>query len=198
MAVPLAPRPADAPPWNVAPETGDGLLPPISPIPFDASDGRHQSRLGVLALVVAAVAALAGGGVAVALALDARQHDVAAPTASEPAGTGSASSPTPESSTGPAAGAPTGLRLVDNGTSIVLTWQDPPVGQAQFVVAGGQGTDVRALRTTRETSFTLNGLNPRLDYCFTVAAVYDADRIAVSDLACTSRSASAAPGTPPT
>jgi hypothetical protein len=30
-------------------------------------------------------------------------------------------------------------------------------------------------------------LNPKLDYCFTIAAVYDTKRVELSDLACTKR-----------
>ncbi|MBN1173975.1 MAG: fibronectin type III domain-containing protein [Micromonosporaceae bacterium] len=95
-------------------------------------------------------------------------------------------------SAAPARTPPTDLQLKDNGTSITVTWRDPAAGQVPFIVAGGPGTDLRTQRTTRETTFTLNGLNPRLNYCFTVAAVYDVNHVAVSDLVCTRRSSPSA------
>lgn len=106
-------------------------------------------------------------------------------TTSEPDSV-SSPSPTPSSSVSP----PTNLALVDNGSSVTVTWTDPAGGTAQFIVAAGQGTDLSTQHTTWDTTFTLNGLNPKLDYCFTVAAVYDTDRVAVSDLACTKRTSS--------
>src|SRR5207247_2276889 len=38
-----------------------------------------------------------------------------------------------------------------------------------------------------QTSYTLNGLNPAVDYCFLVAAVYSADHPVPSNLVCTQR-----------
>ena len=58
-----------------------------------------------------------------------------------------------------------------------------------FIVAGGQQGALRQLQVLAAgaTTYTLNGLNPKLNYCFTVAAVYGTDSVALSDLACTQR-----------
>ena len=37
------------------------------------------------------------------------------------------------------------------------------------------------------TRSVLNGLNPRLDYCFTVVAVYSTDQLVPSEVVCTHR-----------
>jgi hypothetical protein len=37
------------------------------------------------------------------------------------------------------------------------------------------------------TKYTINGLNPGLDYCFTVAAVYGTQDVQLSELVCTKR-----------
>ena len=60
-----------------------------------------------------------------------------------------------------------------------------------FIVAGGRaGQSLSAMATVNagETSYTINGLSPRLDYCFTVLAVYSVDQYATSGQVCTARS----------
>jgi Interferon-alpha/beta receptor, fibronectin type III len=58
-----------------------------------------------------------------------------------------------------------------------------------FIVAGGRVGALRQLQTVSagSTTYTVNGLNPTVEYCFTVAAVYDTSRVELSDLACTKR-----------
>jgi hypothetical protein len=85
---------------------------------------------------------------------------------------------------------PTGLVLRDNGTAITLTWTDPSDGAVPFIIAGGRaGQNLGAMATVDpgETSHTIYGLNPKLDYCFTVLAVYSTDRYATSEQVCTNR-----------
>jgi hypothetical protein len=99
---------------------------------------------------------------------------------------------TPPTAPGPtlAGDPPTDLRLQDNGTAVTVTWTDPTAGTVPFIVAGGRaGQTLGAMATVNpgQTSFTINGLNPRLDYCFTVLAVYSTDRYATSGQVCTSR-----------
>lgn len=91
---------------------------------------------------------------------------------------------------------PTDLRLRDNGTTVTVTWTDPTAGTVPFIVAGGRaGQTLGAMATVNpgQTSFTINGLNPQLDYCFTVLAVYSTDRYATSGQVCTTRT-TASPG----
>jgi hypothetical protein len=139
-----------------------------------------QRRRHVVAIAIVAAIALLGGAAASVLAFMA-----AAPESDDgdkPPATATAGGEPP--------GAPTGLQLRDQATSITLTWTDPSQGTVSFIVAGGQdGAGIRPLHTLLPgaTTHTVHGLNPRLDYCFTVAAVYDTNRVAISDLACTRR-----------
>jgi hypothetical protein len=86
-------------------------------------------------------------------------------------------------------GGPTGVRLADHGTSIGLDWRDPTPGSAQFAVLGGPvGTQpvLQQLVGRGVTHLVLNGINPQLNYCFVVAAVY-AEAVARSPTVCTRR-----------
>jgi hypothetical protein len=88
---------------------------------------------------------------------------------------------------------PTDLRLDDRGDNITLTWTDPTGGTVPFIVsaARGAGQEMRTMGavTAGETRFVAHGLNDRLDYCFTVVAVYATDRYAASAPVCTRRDA---------
>lgn len=115
----------------------------------------------------------------------ARQDGQAPPSATAAAQPGAGASGTTVGN----AKAPGSLRLRDDKTSITLTWTDPSKGSVPFIVAGGQQGALRQLQVLAAgaTTYTLNGLNPKLDYCFTVAAIYGTDSVALSDLACTQR-----------
>ena len=101
---------------------------------------------------------------------------------------GAATGPGPAS---PSAGAaPKNLKLRDDGVSVTLIWTDPSSGSVQFLVAGGRvGEQMRAFQPlpAGQTAYTLNGLNPTLDYCFTVVAIYSTTYVATSDPVCTDR-----------
>ncbi|WP_420811773.1 fibronectin type III domain-containing protein [Micromonospora endophytica] len=105
----------------------------------------------------------------------------------------------PETTAGPTTevGAPpTDLALRDDAATITLTWTDPSGGLVPFVVAGGRtGAPLRMMATVEsgQTSYTVNGLSSRVDYCFTVLAVYDTDQLATSSQVCTSREAPSTP-----
>jgi hypothetical protein len=91
---------------------------------------------------------------------------------------------------------PSGVRLRDDLTTITVSWADPSAGTVPFVVAGGRaGQPLGALATVERgrTTYTVNGLNSRVDYCFTVLAVYAADSYATSGQACTDRTATDPP-----
>jgi hypothetical protein len=153
----------------------------------------RRSRTPVVVVIVVVALALAGGSAAAVIAF------VNAAPAPRP--TAAPSSPTAASpSTGPAAGAPTNVRLRDEGVSITLSWTDPTNGEVPFIVAGGRADQgyqpLRALGSG-QTTYTLNGLNPTLDYCFLVAAVYSADRTVPADPVCTHRRSSPPPSAQP-
>jgi hypothetical protein len=85
---------------------------------------------------------------------------------------------------------PTDVRLRDSGAVITVTWTDPSAGTVSFVVTGGRpGEQLAAMGRLNpgSTRYELQGLNPRLDYCFAVVAVYAVDRFASSPQICTSR-----------
>jgi hypothetical protein len=64
-----------------------------------------------------------------------------------------------------------------------------------FVEVGKPGGQLQLYNTLPrgETTYRVVGLNPRLDYCFSVIAVYGTNVVAPSDLVCTQRAGSPAP-----
>ncbi|MEU7872000.1 tetratricopeptide repeat protein [Dactylosporangium sp. NPDC049140] len=177
------PQPRPAPVWSPSPP------PPVpQPAPVDEERGR---RSPMIAIVIIAVIAVLGGAVAAAVAFvsaggkdpgPAPTQTVAAP---EP---GPASAPPSTAALGDGR-APRELQLRDDKTSVTLTWKDPTKGTVPFIVAGGTEGAVRELQglPAGTTKYTINGLNPKLEYCFTVAAVYGTQDVQLSDLACTKR-----------
>ncbi|MFI2650705.1 fibronectin type III domain-containing protein [Micromonospora fulviviridis] len=143
--------------------------------------GRNRTVVAVAAgAVVVAVAAVVGVG-AVLLNRDPAPPPAPAPTAAKP----KASGPPPGD-----------LRLQDNTTTITVTWADPTGGGVPFVVAGGragQKLGVMATVDAGQTRYTVNGLSPKLDYCFTVLAVYSTDAYATSGQVCTDREGGTTP-----
>jgi hypothetical protein len=151
-------------------------------IPKPEERGRSRTAV-IVAVVVAvlAVAALVGVGV---LVLSREAAPPPAGPASPPAVTATTASPN-------AAGPPPGdLTLRDDSATITLSWTDPTGGGVSFMVAGGragQKLGVMATVDPGRTSYTVNGLNSRVDYCFTVLAVYSTDSFATSGQVCTER-----------
>ena len=87
------------------------------------------------------------------------------------------------------------MQLRDSGSGIAISWQDPSNGTVSFMVAMGHPREELKPITTLgpgQTSYELGGLNPSLNYCFTVIAVYRSDQFATSPQTCTAR-ASATP-----
>jgi hypothetical protein len=84
--------------------------------------------------------------------------------------------------------APTAVSAKAHGGAVTIAWQDPSGGTAPFIVAGGvagQTATVHQQVPAGQTSITVNGLNAKSVYCFTVVAVYGTNVVAVSALACT-------------
>ncbi|MEU8263142.1 fibronectin type III domain-containing protein [Micromonospora sp. NPDC048999] len=156
--------------------------PPAYPEPQEPEPGgRNRTVVAVVAgAVVVVVAAVVGVG---AMVLNREP----APPEPTPTGVGPKVSGPP----------PTDLRLQDEGTTITVTWSDPTDGVAPFVVAGGragQKLGVMATVDAGETRYTINGLSPKLNYCFTVLAVYSTDTYATSGQVCTDRDRGTATG----
>ena len=177
-AAPTQPAADDEPfnPFATAPVTAPPYITPV--------EDRHRTRLPLTVLGVVAVAALVAAAVVTGITL--------LRPAPEPAPAPSAQaqhSPTPAVS----ASAPGGLQLRDDGDTVTLTWTDPSHGTVPFFVEVGQaGTQLKLYGrlSPGETTYPVVGLNPKLDYCFSVVAVYSSTLLAPSTLTCTRRSAS--------
>ena len=175
-ATPFVPAPPQVPhaPAPATPPAAVGLTPP----------GPARGRAPVFVAVV--VAAIAGAVVAALVATAAVRQErgqtrPGRPSADPPAATAPAEPPQP---------GPLEVRLRDEGASVTLTWRDPTAGSVPFIVAGalaGEQSRPFANLPAGRTTYTINGLNPRLEYCFTVVAVYSTDSFAASDLVCTRR-----------
>ncbi|MGW1062550.1 hypothetical protein [Micromonospora rubida] len=138
--------------------------------------GRTVVLVAVVVLVVLAIVV----GVAVLVF----GRDQAAPPGAAPASASASAGPK-------VSGPPPGdLKLRDDSSTISLTWTDPSSGAVPFMVAGGRaGQKLGVLATVDpgQTGYTVNGLNSRVDYCFTVLAVYSTDAFATSGQVCTAR-----------
>ncbi|WP_143133573.1 tetratricopeptide repeat protein [Actinoplanes philippinensis] len=85
---------------------------------------------------------------------------------------------------------PTGVKLKDRGASVDVTWKDPSDGKVPFIVTmarNGQQHSSMARVDLGRTKTTISGLNPNLEYCFAVVAVYSSDRFASSNQVCLGR-----------
>jgi hypothetical protein len=85
---------------------------------------------------------------------------------------------------------PTGVRIVDSWVSIEVSWKDASDGKAAFYVVGGPaGHTPSTLANTKQgaTKVVVAALNPSVDYCLTVVAILDVDRVAYAKPVCTHR-----------
>lgn len=174
---------------------GTPVVPPHqTPSPFrpgpDYDGGHRSSRAPLIVLAVMAVAAAIAGVVFAVVALSGTHGST---TAQPPAATAT-TAPSPTPSPSPSVTIAPVLTLRDGAGTVTLTWTDPSGGRTPFVVsggvAGGRAQPFPPL-TPGTTTYALNGLNPKLDYCFTVGAVYNTDTIALSPLVCTRRTGGA-------
>lgn len=167
-----------------APSTSRGPRQPPRPAAYPRHKAPRRRRTpAIVAAVLAALAILAAAATVVV------RFMAAAPPAASSSPTAS-----PTAQVGPV----TGVRLSDGGESITLSWLSPP-DSVPVVVSGapaGEQSRVFAALPPGSTSYTAHGLDPELDYCFTVVAVYSTEVFAPSQLACTQRSASPSPSNP--
>jgi hypothetical protein len=180
-----SPGPATSWPQATQPQAGwrqeSTVPPPLAPVA--APPARRGRGVTVVVAVAAAVAVIAS-----AVALIVVFTDRSGPPVSGPGTTATSSS-----AKAPQANPPGRLQLRDGGSVITVTWTDPTSGSVPFILAGGQsGQQQRALAQIPAgvTRYEENGLNPTLDYCFTVLAVYATDRLVPSDVVCTQRKTS--------
>jgi hypothetical protein len=173
-AVPSAP-PRSAPPAPIQPAPAYSPPPNYSQEPTYQVTARPRRVRGatVAAMIAAAAAVVAAGFVGIQVFLNNGGGD---PGTKQTQGPRLAGDP------------PTELKLRVDGTAITITWKDPSEGTVPFIVAGAQsGRQHKAMASLGpgETAYTINGLNPRLGYCFTVLAVYSTDEYAASGQVCT-------------
>ncbi len=168
---------------------------------------RTRGHAGGVALVASLGLAIIAAAVVIAYQLfgpGSPSPTTATQPTSTPAGSVTASpsptqpdSPSPSSS---AAGSPVSgvglppaqVKLKDDGGSVTLTWLDPSGGRVPFIVSFGRVGEAAGPEVSvpaGRTSQTIVGLNPRYNYCFTVAAVWAADMVMSSTQTCTNRAA---------
>ncbi|SNR35833.1 serine/threonine protein kinase [Actinomadura mexicana] len=150
----------------------------------------------VLAAVVFAVVSLfAGSGTAERRRADPPPAPV--PTAPAPAPT----SPAPGLGTQAPTSGPTAVRpenryspsqvqIVDSRVSIEISWRDATGGRAAYYVVGGptgRTPSTMANVPAGTAKAVILALNPSVEYCLTVVAVLDVDRVAYAKPVCTHR-----------
>ncbi|WUH98879.1 protein kinase [Spirillospora sp. NBC_00431] len=82
------------------------------------------------------------------------------------------------------------VRITDARISIEVGWDDRSGGTAtHYVVGGPRGRTASTLATARPGTekVVVTALNPGVDYCLTVVAVLDVDRVAHAEPVCTRR-----------
>jgi Tetratricopeptide repeat len=185
------PPPATPPPYQERPHpsTTSPYPQPTHPPPYgmrlEAPEPPTRRGRGatVAAAVAATVAVLAATVAATVVLTGGRGGDAQAPQAQG----------TTQPASDAAAVPPGRVRLSDERSAVTLSWADSAGGRAPFIVAGGRaGEQPRALGEVPagQTRYELNGLNPNLEYCFVVIAVYSADQLLPSEQVCTERSPS--------
>ncbi len=189
---PHAAFPASAPPGPPPP-----MFSPVSAPPSDAYPPLHAPtpasqpvprRPSLVKPLLVAGAIGVTLGLAATIGIVASRDGKQTPEATDP--TPSQSALTPGGIDLTKEGAPRDLRIEDAGTSVTLHWVDTTGGNAPFIVFGardGQQTRVLKKEERGQTSTVVDGLTPRADYCFVVAAAVSAEKLANSDSACTRR-----------
>ncbi|XRQ08763.1 hypothetical protein ACN3XK_71745 [Actinomadura welshii] len=208
--------PETAPPESIPfetgpPETGpyggvvpDGI-PPMAAMPIPS----RRRRLSGPVLAALAVAVLAGVAIGAAGLIGAvrtaggdgaaERHPRAesAPPESAPAGAPSA----PAAPSGMPTSTPTAVRpaqkfvpgqvrITDGRVSIEVAWTDRSGGRAAYYVVGGPAgrpPTTLASAPPGTEKVRIVALNPSVDYCLTVVAVVDVDRVGQSKAVCTHR-----------
>lgn len=154
--------------------------------------------LVLAAVVFSAIALLTGSGSA-----DRRRADPppASPPASQDPAPQAPASPAPGSGSPTPASTPTAVRpeskfspsqvrIVDSRVSIEISWKDATGGKAAYYVVGGPAgrtPSTMANVPAGTAKAQILALNPSVEYCLTVVAVLDVDRVAYAKPVCTHR-----------
>ncbi|GAA4381520.1 hypothetical protein GCM10023088_46110 [Actinomadura verrucosospora] len=154
--------------------------------------------LVLAAVVFSVIALLTGSGSA-----DRRRADppAASPPASQAPASQAPATPAPSSGSPTPTSTPTAVRpetkfspsqvqIVDNRVSIEISWKDATGGKAAYYVVGGPAgrtPSTMANVPAGTAKATILALNPSVEYCLTVVAVLDVDRVAYAKPVCTHR-----------
>ncbi|RCV53244.1 hypothetical protein [Marinitenerispora sediminis] len=148
-------------------------------------------RLVLGSVLTASLVIAVLGGVALFVASRQAEQPAPSPNVSTPATAPDMTELPPEAGVNPEL-APTGAELaLDTGSTVRISWQDNAQGRAEYYVVGGPlGTTPQTLARAEQysTQVEITGLNPSVDYCFTVMAIVGVDEIAPSEEVCTDRS----------
>ncbi|MEU9021754.1 serine/threonine-protein kinase [Actinomadura sp. NPDC048394] len=160
--------------------------------------GAGRRRKPVMALLaVFAVLVLAGVGISTAGLMAGDDREGAQrrrPSPSRTETSPSNSSPGPTSTPTPVKPikeyAPGRVRIADARVSIEVAWADRSGGRAAYYIVGGpvgRTPSTLASAPPGTAKVTVTALNPSVDYCLTVVAVVDVDRVAHAEPVCTHR-----------
>ncbi|MDR7277823.1 tetratricopeptide repeat protein [Catenuloplanes atrovinosus] len=191
----VPPYQQSTPPYQQAhpqyPYQQQGHPTPVPPPLFESGAQPRRGRATTVGVAIAAVAAVIAAVVSVTVLITTRGDgdDTASPPPVQPTATAA-----PQVTGQP----PGDVTLTDDGEAIELTWTDPTNGTVPFIVAGGRaGEELKAMANLPpgRVEYEINGLNPNLDYCFTIVAVYgtDASKVAASEQRCTARNTPGGP-----
>lgn len=177
----------------------------------DRGRGRRAALLSLVALVVIAVGIGAAGLVGGDWSDEGRPqaHSAPEPSAAQPSKSAKPSQPRSSQAEAPPAPkspkvpsstptavrpvkqyAPGAVRIVDSRVSIEVIWTDSSGGRASHYVVGGPvGRPPSTLGSAPPgtAKVVVTALNPGVDYCLTVVAVVDVDRVAQAKPVCTHR-----------
>ena len=187
------PRPISrpAPPLPTIPQYDEPprSRPPQEPTTFRRTEPVRRSRGATVAAMVAAFAATVAAVLATVAVMRSGGSDGGGTGGTQAGGTTATTPAEP----------PQRVQITELGDAIRVTWVDPADGRVAFMVTGGRKGEALKLMAQLDpgtTRYTVNGLNPQLDYCFVVLAAYSVDQVAASEQVCTARTAASVSPTP--
>ncbi|MFC5750723.1 serine/threonine protein kinase [Actinomadura rugatobispora] len=150
------------------------------------SPARPSRRRPAALMAAVATLVLAGAGIGVTGLLSGSEPDEPPPQAVRPP----VPSSTPTAVRTVKEFVPEQVRIVDGRVSIEVTWKDGSGGKASHYVVGGptgRTPSTLASAPPGTAKLVVAALNPGVDYCLTVVAVVDVDRVAHAEPVCTRR-----------
>jgi serine/threonine protein kinase len=177
----VAPGDIPQPEWfSIDPPSPVDPEPLTMPTAYQPSEPEPPKRRRGRAVLLTALALLAGGAIGVAVAfLNSRDPGIAIPPPSTTATTPPPStvpdgSVPPQSQTNDPAFTPSITKVEDNGSNIKVEWSDPSGGKAQFVVIDVTESKPQPLRTVAAgtRTYTVEGLDRNApQYCYQILAI---------------------------